>query len=273
MALELQYGKDKDMHIKRAAFDENAANYDRVRPRYCAALFDEIFAAAGVDETTRALEMGPGTGQATDAFLRRGCHVTAVELGENLAAFLQQKYEENERLRVWRGDFLQYPENERFDLLYSATAFHWVPREKAFAKAKRLLKPGGKIALFWNHPIVGDDPESPMAKAVQAVYARFGSKSSGKPFDGSSCPAYVQAMEEAGFVRVKSKLFTARRVLTGDDYAALMRSYSDGAGMDASTRRQLEEEMAAAIRAMGDALVIRDVMDLYLAEMPNETED
>jgi Cof subfamily protein (haloacid dehalogenase superfamily) len=59
-----------------------------VRPRYCAALFDEIFAAAGVDETTRALEMGPGTGQATEAFLRRGCHVTAVELGENLADFL-----------------------------------------------------------------------------------------------------------------------------------------------------------------------------------------
>ena len=53
MALELQYGKDKDMHIKRAAFDENAANYDRVRPRYCPALFEEIFAAAEVNETTR----------------------------------------------------------------------------------------------------------------------------------------------------------------------------------------------------------------------------
>ena len=190
-----------------------------------------------------------------------------------MAAFLQQKYNENDALRVWCGDFLQYPEDERFDLLYSATAFHWVPREEAFAKAKRLVKPGGKIALFWNHPIVGDDPQSSMAQAVQAVYARFGSKSSGKPFDGSSCPAYVQAMEEAGFVNVRSRLFTARRVLTGEDYVRLMRSYSDHAGMDAQTRQQLEKEMAAAIRAMGDALVIRDVMDLYLAEMPNETED
>ena len=267
MALELQYGKDKDMETKRAAFDADAENYDRVRPRYCPALFEEIF-AAGVLPVAEALEVGPGTGQATDPFPLRGCRVTAVDLGEHPAAYLQKKYTDSEHLTVWQGDFLQFPEEKRFDLLYSATAFHWVPREEGFAKALRLLRPGGMAALFWNHPIVGDDPESPMARAVQAVYARYGSKKSGKPFDGSTCPAYVQAMEAAGFADVRCRLFTARRVLTGRDYVQLMRSYSDHAALPEDTRRQLEADMEAAVRAMGDALVIRDEMDLYIGKKP-----
>ncbi len=267
MPLELQYGKDRDMAEKRTAFDVDAENYDRTRPRYCPALFEAIFAAAGVGETTRALEMGPGTGQATEPFLQKGCRVTAVELGEHLAAYLRQKYAE-ENLTVWQGDFLQYPEDERFDLLYSGTAFHWVPREEGFAKALRLLRSGGTAALFWNHPIVGDDPESPMAQAMQAVYACFGSKKNGKPFDGSTCPAYVQAMAEAGFAHVRCMRFSARRVLTGKDYVQLMRSYSDHAALPEDTRRRLEEEMEAAIRRMGDALVIRDEMDLYIGKKP-----
>ena len=36
---------------------------------------------------------------------------------------------------------------------YSATAFHWIPREIGYAKAAQALKPGGALAVFSNqHP-------------------------------------------------------------------------------------------------------------------------
>ena len=271
MSLDLRYGKDDKNRARRTSFDSDAANYDRVRPRYCPELFEAIVKASGLTAASHALEVGPGTGQATEPFIRLGCRVTAAELGESLAQYLAEKYEGYSNLSVWQGDFLDFPESEQYDLLYSATAFHWIPREEGFAKAMSLLKPGGTLALFWNHPIVGDGPGAPGYDAVQEVYARFGKAKGGAVFDGSTCAAYEEALREAGFVSVGSQLFTAYRYLTGVEYVALMRSYSDHVSLPEETRMALEADMEEAIRTnLQDRLVIRDVMDLYLAKKPEK---
>lgn len=271
MALDLRYGKDDKNRDLRTAFDSDAANYDRVRPRYCPQLFEEVIRAAGITSSSRVLEIGPGTGQATDPFIQLGCSVMAVELGEHLADYLREKYADRSNLTVWQGDFLEFPEESTYDLVYSATAFHWIPREQGFAKVMRLLKPGALLALFWNHPIVGGNAAE--EQTVQAIYRKFDRDAKGaKPFDGSSCAAYEQALQDAGFQNVRSRLFSGERVLTGEQYVQLMRSYSDHSSLPEDKRLRLEEEMEAAIRGMGDALTIRDVMDLYLAQAPQTTQ-
>ena len=126
MALDLRYGTDEANRNLRTAFDSDAANYDAIRPRYCSDLFDAVINAAALDGSMCCLEIGPGTGQATDPILDTGAQVVAAELGESLAAFLRNKYANRENLTVWRGDFLQFPEDRQFDLIYSATAFHWI---------------------------------------------------------------------------------------------------------------------------------------------------
>ena len=91
----------------------------------------------------RALEVGIGTGQATRPFLEAGCRVTAVELGEKLAAYSQVKFQNFFNLEILQGDFMKCPlQGDSFDLLYSATAFHWIPEEQGYPKALRLLKAG-----------------------------------------------------------------------------------------------------------------------------------
>jgi len=268
MPLELQYGKDEKNRARRIDFDSDAANYDRTRPRYCPELFEAIVKATGLNAESKLLEVGPGTGQATEPFLGFGCRVTAAELGEHLAEYLRLKYADRENLTVWQGDFLQFPETERYDLIFSATAFHWIPREEGFAKVQRLLKPGGMLALFWNHPVIGGALNSLDNQTVQPVYRKFGQGSDAKPFDGSSCPAYEQALRDAGFSDAQSRLFNSWRVLTGEQYVQLMRSYSGHGKLPEDVRLQFEREMAEAIRAAGDALRIKDIMDLYLAKMP-----
>ena len=62
----------------RETFNEDAARYDRARPRYPVQMFDDL-AAAGVAPGARVLEIGCGTGQATVPLAERGCRIVAVE--------------------------------------------------------------------------------------------------------------------------------------------------------------------------------------------------
>ncbi len=66
-------------------FDRAAESYDRIRPDYPEALFDDLTALAGLRPGDHLLEVGCGTGQATLPLARRGFRVTCVELGAGLA--------------------------------------------------------------------------------------------------------------------------------------------------------------------------------------------
>jgi len=75
-----------DRERLRSTFDEVPELYDRARPGYPAALFDDLIRDASLRPGSRVVEIGPGTGQATRALAERGLAVTAVELGPGLAA-------------------------------------------------------------------------------------------------------------------------------------------------------------------------------------------
>src|SRR5688572_7761630 len=70
----------------RVTFDEDAERYDRARPGYPSAVFDDLVELAGIGPGCRVLEIGCGTGQATVPLAERGCDIVAVELGAELAA-------------------------------------------------------------------------------------------------------------------------------------------------------------------------------------------
>ena len=266
MALDLKYGKDDANRNLRTAFDSDAANYDAIRPRYCPELFHKVVEAADLHERKCCLEIGPGTGQATEPILDTGAAVEAVELGEHLADYLAAKYAHRGNLRVWQGDFLEYPEEKQFDLIYSATAFHWIPREEGLAKVMRLLKPGGVLALFWNHPLPGGGEGTEGDVALQRVYKKYGKDRRDTLFDGSSCPVYCEALQAAGFTEVNFEIFEAWRYLDGAQYVMLLRSYSDHAKMTPQEQESLEQDMAEAILDIGGKMPIRDLMDLYIAK-------
>ncbi|MDR2932274.1 MAG: hypothetical protein LBV27_04120 [Oscillospiraceae bacterium] len=61
----------------RKIFDSHVPpkDFDQWRFRYCDALFADIIAYAGLDEQKSVLEIGPGTGQATEPILNRAVHI------------------------------------------------------------------------------------------------------------------------------------------------------------------------------------------------------
>jgi Dimethyladenosine transferase (rRNA methylation) len=254
----------------RLTFNEDVVNYDKYRPTYTNDLFTDIIEYSGVDNTKKALEIGIGTGQATLPILKTGCALTAIELGENLAEYSKNKFKSFDNFSVINTDFESYPApTNELDLIYSATAFHWLPEDTGFTKVYNMLKYGGVIALFWNHPYV--DIESQIHVEIQKAHDKYrplSDKAKLKEFDENACQKYVDLLNKYGFVNIKSKLYRRTRVLNTEDYISLYNTYSDHRAMEAGAKLGLESEIRDVINKFGGKIEIRDTMDLYLGMKP-----
>lgn len=252
----------------RTTFNKDEYNYDKTRPDYPSELIEEIFKYSNLPTNSKVLEIGIGTGQATLPFIQKGCNITAVELGDRLAEYCKQKFSEYENFNIINNDFIEanLPENS-FDLIYSATAFHWIPKDSGYAKVRSLLKPNGVLALFWNHPFVSD-AEDKTNLASMAVYQKY--RPNDKPpiqFDESKCQVIINELDNYGFRDIQSKIYQRTRTLTSDDYINLIKTYSDHNALHERIRSAFEQDMKKAIDEVGGRINIYDTIDLYLAKI------
>ena len=165
---------------QRFVFGEVADLYDRARPGYPEALFDDVL-ALGDTSLPRVLEVGAGTGKATVALAARGVEIVALEPVPEMAALAERNCAPFPRVRVEQVTFEEWPlPSESFDLLIAAQSWHWMPPEVRCRKAFDALRPGGVIALFWNIPVRDDgglwddldaayECHAPMLRRAQAL--------------------------------------------------------------------------------------------------------
>lgn len=253
---------------KRLTFNEDEINYDKYRPNYPEELYEKIFSYCNLNPDSRLLEIGIGTGQATEPFLKSGCNVAAVELGDRLSAFVADKYSDYKNFIVIYADFMNYQiAPESFDLIYSATAFHWLPAEK-YNKVMCCLKPGGVLALFWNHPFPNrkNDETNLVSQAVYNKYRPSDKKQI--EFCEDECIKYADELKTYGFTDVEYCLFRRTRTLSTDEYLHLLNTYSDHRILEPSVKACFEKDMRQAIDSVGGRINIYDTIDLYLAKKP-----
>lgn len=252
---------------KQLSFDENAEQYDRFRPCYCKELFDDIIQYSDVSKDSNALEIGIGTGQATKPFLELGCNVEGIELGSKLAEVVVKKYKGYKNFSVQNCSFENYNgKSNGFDIIYSATAFHWIPENIGYPKAYDLLKKNGTLALFWNRPFVSREND-PLHCEIQKIYSYY--RPSGHKQIENDNERYSEIKEciiGYGFRDVQVKLYHKARIFNADNYISLLNTYSDHMALDMNTKQNLEDEIKNAIISFGNILTIYDTMDLYLAK-------
>jgi len=156
---------------QRFAFDEVAELYDVARPAYPAALVDDVAAAADLTREDAILEVGCGTGQATEAFARRGLDIVAVEPGGDLANLARRRLAAFPNAAVVTTAFEDWRmETGVFRLVIAAQSWHWIAPEVRFAKAADALCPGGVLAVFGHVP---RPPPPAMVRAFEPVFARL----------------------------------------------------------------------------------------------------
>lgn len=225
----------------RTHFDEIVVNYDKARWYYPDELFTDIIKYSGA-ENKKALEIGAGTGIATTPFLNAGYDVTAVEISENMAEFIKDKFKKYKNFNILISPFEDAAlEDGSYNLVYAASAFHWVDAEIGCPKVFRLLKNGGTFALFRNNAVPFDGDE--LYEDIQAVYNRYYyshykphqrptriSKMSYEDFLTSS-EIYrgfrFESLEQYGYKDITMKLYNASQTYNADEYIALIDTYSD----------------------------------------------
>lgn len=139
-------------------FDSVADYFEPYRVSYPRELIDYVLNAANIDIYSRLLEIGSGTGKATELLAPRGFNVLCVEPGVNFVDIARKKFEIYKGINFSISKFEEFEhETNYFDLIYSAQAFHWLEQPIGFKKCADLLKPGGHLALFWNLYITMDN--------------------------------------------------------------------------------------------------------------------
>lgn len=143
------------------AFGEVAEAYARWRPIYPAEAVEWMLVGAQA-----VVELGAGTGQLTGQLLQRGIAVHAVEADARMIAALRRHAPAAHTYESWAHK-IPLPD-QSVDAVVSADAWHWFPVQETIAEVRRVLRPGGWLALVWNkvtpvheweYELAGIDPD------------------------------------------------------------------------------------------------------------------
>ncbi|MGA3156642.1 MAG: class I SAM-dependent methyltransferase [Steroidobacteraceae bacterium] len=128
-------------------FSAIAGRYAEFRPRYPAALYRWL--ASQAPGTARVWDCACGSGQAAVDLAEYFAHVVATDL----SAQQLQEAPAHPRIeyRVALAEHSQLPTGE-LDLVTVAQALHWFDCERFYAEARRVLRPGGVLAV-WSYAV------------------------------------------------------------------------------------------------------------------------
>ena len=248
----------------RKVFDTIPEEFDKYRPRYCNQLFEELIDHAKIDNDKSVLEIGPGTGQATDPILNTGCDYLAIELGEHLAEKMKSKYGARSNFHIINDDFITYNfKDQKFDLIYSAATIQWIPEETAFSKTFDLLKPGGTLAMMLTK---GDykTPNETLYNEIQTVYSKYFKPET--PYTHGSFK-YTNA-PNYGFTDFEKREYYGKREFTADEYVAFSGTHCDHIVIPEPYKTKLFDGLREKVLNAGNKIVFNDTYVLYLAKKP-----
>lgn len=242
----------------RRTFDASAATYHDARPSYPGELFDDL--GALLPPHPDVLEVGPGTGQATEPMLDRGANIWAVELGPALANALTERLAdavETGALEVGIGDFEQLePALPRFDAVVSATAYHWISAAEQLARPPRWLRPGGRLAVIDTNQ-VASGLDRGFFEASSSIYLRHGQRGATVlPTPEDVVPAIHDRMVAAPSCHdVTLHRYRADQRYDAAGYRRLLNTYSGMLAMSVDAREALIDELVELVDQMGGWVV------------------
>jgi SAM-dependent methyltransferase len=259
---------------RRMHFDEIVENYDKARWDYPNELYEDIFKYCGAGR--KAIEIGAGTGRATIPFLANGYDVTAIEMGANMVRFLMQKFGGNKNFRVINDTFENASMGgENYDIIYAASAFHWVDAEIGCPKVFQLLKNGGTFALFRNNAMPADGEA--LYEEIQSVYEKYYRSyyTSNKPLVKKTVEDFwkpseihtsfrFESMERYDFRDVTMKFYNESRTYNADEYITLLDTYSDHRALPECNRVGLYAGVKEAIVRHGGQHTLDCIFQLYM---------
>lgn len=237
-----------------------APEYANFRTGYSNELYDMI-AQFGLRRGATILDVGCGTGLASQPFAMNGFPVTGADPSQAMLAAAQQRLP-NATLVEAEAEALPFP-NERFDVVISAQTFHWVDRARALSEAYRVLRRGGIVAIWWKH-LMGTDP---LKQIRDDAFVELGKTPAHSGLSGGFKEFYASQ-----FTQQTLRVVPWRTSMTLEEYLGYERSrraVRDALGAQAGEYFSLlERRLHERFGAGNPALSVAYIQYLYMAKKP-----
>jgi ubiquinone/menaquinone biosynthesis C-methylase UbiE len=218
-------------------FSRNADDYERTRPGYppdaVAFLAEVLDMRAG----TTVADVAAGTGKLTRLLVPTGARVIAVEPVEEMRSLLAATVAGAE---VLDGVAEHLPlADASVDAVTVAQAFHWFDGPAALAEFARVLRPGGALAVVYNHR----DREAPWLAAVNRVVEAY-RRGTPQQWDGRWRGAFEH---QTVLTALRKAEFDNAQLLTPEGFLGRMRSMSYVGALPAPEQQALLAEIASVV--------------------------
>ncbi len=255
----------------RETFNRVADQYDRNRPGYPLAVFADVTQIAGLNQNSRLLEIGCGTGHATIQFAQHGYQIHCIELGENMAALARQRLASFPQVSITIADFDSFTPTASYNLIYAATAYHWLNPQTRVPRLAALLEPSGWLAVWRNHHACTNGASSDFYAAAQEIYKReaptLAAKFCGLLTAEKILQPEVDEWQSSGlFADVLVHTYLWSRDYTAQEYVEMLNTHSDHQLLPASTRARLFDQLTQLANTHGGKITKEYVTLLHLAQ-------
>lgn len=252
---------------RKETFNKVAKEYERIRPTYPTKLFEDIVNYSGITKKSRILEIGGGTGKATQGFVNLGYkNITCIELGSELAKFTKEKFKEENTIEVYNIPFEEWVnDNGSFDLAIAATSFHFIDSAIGYPKVANLLNRKGSIGFFWTVHVQSYDD---IYSGIRKLY-----RNHAPDMDDSKMPRPDEAINTIKNTILSFNLFDDliikeykwSEIYTTEEYIALLNTHSKHRLLPAENRKLLFDGITNIIDEYGGKIKKQHLVALFLA--------
>ena len=231
--------------------------YEDVRPGYPEELIQDVLDISGLNDHSSILEVGCGTGKATRSFAERGYELVCLDIGADLIAVAKEKLKVFPNVSFVEHAFEEWESDEKFDLIISATAFHWVDPKVRYLKASAVLKSKGFLAVFSNQHVQKDEGFFAESQTLYDKY--YAPPTTHRPTHATNFPG-VEA-----FQAPIKHVYPWTQTYSSEQYIKLLGTYSGHIALPEENKRFLFEGITNLIETKYDGEITKHyeaVLDL-----------
>ena len=230
-------------------FSTNAAGYATFRPHYPAELMDYVASLA--PGRTLVWDCATGNGQAAVPLAERFERVFASDASDEQIKHATRHPRVTYEVGLSDASGL---DTGSVDLVTVAQALHWLPHDRFFAEARRVLIPGGVLAVWcYMKPTLGDGE-------LGKIFDRYYSETC-RPYwaPERSLVDSGYSTIEMPFTDLDTPTFAIEAQLSLDDFAGYVRTWSATKNLEKAIGRdpviELREELNAHWASTGTRMV------------------
>jgi len=147
------------MEHSTTRFSSRVDDYVKYRPSYPREIIDLFRSEAALDASSTIADIGSGTGMLTQLFIGNCDRVFAVEPNKEMREAAETLHRNDASFKSVAASAEQTTiDGNSVDLIVAGQAFHWFDMDKSKSEFRRILRPGGWIALIWNQRRIDNTP-------------------------------------------------------------------------------------------------------------------